>query len=250
MPSPRFARAAWLAAALTWGPAPAAPQAEAPVGSSLILEGVVVSAVPSLSVALLRSPESRWARSVRVGESYLGMRLVEVGPTFVVLEREGERFELALKGEPASRQASKPALALGEAPSGPAPNAAQGANGQSSLPSESPARLLERDLDRAQAESRLQQELPLILAETRLTPRVNQGEVRGYRITHLPPGTLLSEVGLHPGDVLLSVDDLPVEKLSRLLGDKASYPELLSRGRIRLLVEREGETLELVTHLR
>lgn len=236
---PLTERAVCLAAALTLGPFSIAAQVESLDPPPLTLEGVIVSPVPSLSVALLRSPNARWARVVRVGESYLGMRLVEVEETSVVLERDGRRFQLALKGEPA-----EPRVALGK--DHPADEATHGSDAEPS----GGAHYVERELDRAQAEARLQRELPLILAETRMTPRVDQGEVRGYRITHLPAGTLLAEVGLSAGDVLLSVDDLPVEKLGRLMMETAGYPELLRKPSIRVLLEREGQPLEFVYHLR
>jgi len=229
-------RAVCLGAALSLVSFSAGGQVESP-DPSLTLEGVVVSPVPSLSVALLRSPSGRWARAVRVGESYLGMRLVEVSETSVVLEKEGRRLQLALKGEPPGVTA--PQVRVAEQGGGSAEEA-----DSSGAPTESP-RCVERELDRAQAEARLQRELPVLLAETRITPRVNQGEVRGYRITNLPAGTLLAEVGLSAGDVLLSVDDLPIEKLA-----SSSYPELLGKPSIRVLLEREGERLELVYHFR
>jgi type II secretory pathway component PulC len=104
-----------------------------------------------------------------------------------------------------------------------------------------------REMERVRTEERLERELPVILGETRVTPRVEQGELRGLRITHLPGGTLLSEFGLRVGDVLMSVNEQPVESLGALNG---LYADLLKEREIRIVIEREGRIVELATELR
>jgi type II secretory pathway component PulC len=75
-----------------------------------------------------------------------------------------------------------------------------------------------------------------------LTPRVEDGEVRGLRVARLPDGTLLSETGLLPGDILVSINGEPlvgVEALWDLIG------RLVDQDEIRIVVRRRGEVLKL-----
>jgi type II secretory pathway component PulC len=98
------------------------------------------------------------------------------------------------------------------------------------------------ELERSAADARLEKEMPVILAETELVPCVEEGEVQGLEIARLPGGTILSDAGLLPGDVLLSINELPMDGFSALIG---LYPRLRSEDEIRVVVERGGQILKL-----
>jgi type II secretory pathway component PulC len=71
---------------------------------------------------------------------------------------------------------------------------------------------------------------------------VEDGEVRGLSVSRLPDGTLLSESGLLPGDILVSINGQPlvgVEALWELI------PKLVDQEEIRIVVRRRGEMLKL-----
>jgi hypothetical protein len=67
-------------------------------GITLILEGVIITSDPGASVALVRRPDARRARSVRVGETIYGMVLVEVSQEAAVFERDGKTRLVYLDG--------------------------------------------------------------------------------------------------------------------------------------------------------
>ena len=93
---------------------------------------------------------------------------------------------------------------------------------------------------------RLVSEVPVLLAEAELTPRREGGQIRGIRIENLPDQTLLSEAGLMPGDILLTLNEVEVDSLSQLI---ALYARLGSEGEIRLELLRGGERLSLACDL-
>jgi type II secretory pathway component PulC len=84
--------------------------------------------------------------------------------------------------------------------------------------------------------------MPVILRETNLTPRVEDGEIRGLSVSRLPDGTLLSECGLLPGDVLVSINGEPLVGVEALFGLIA---RLADQEEIRVVVRRRGEVLKL-----
>jgi general secretion pathway protein C len=187
--------------------------------------GIVLSRRHEACVAILRS-EGR-QRVVALGESAFGGRVVGIVPGRVTLDFGGQRVDVRLAGVAAS------------VPAAPAPAVADGA----AEDPETPARTMER----REMERRLGQEVPRILAETTLVPVTESGQVAGFTLTRLPEGTLLSDAGLRPGDVLTSINDTPIDSLGTLIG---LWPRLQSESDIRAVVVRNGRPVALTVHLR
>jgi type II secretion system protein C len=194
--------------------------AAAPQQPELVLDGVIVAENPFDSVALVRRSGAGRAHILRLGQELEGYVLVEVAREFVRLSGRGGTLRLALAR---ARPAAEPRL--GEARK-------EGAESQ----------WVRREFSREVARERIQKEIPVILSETELTERVEGGEVKGLSVTRLPDGTLLSESGLLPGDLLVSINGQPlvgVQALWELL------PRLVDEEEIRLVVRRRGEVLKL-----
>ncbi len=206
-----------LIGVLLWA-ALAAPPAQA---GGLVLDGVIVAANPADSVALVRKagPGGR-ARILRVGQEIQGYVLLEVA--------KGEARFRGLEGELLLRLSGAPVAAKR------AEDVPSKAGGESEW--------IRRAFPREASRARLEKEMPVILNETDLTPRVEDGEVRGLSVARLPDGTLLAETGLLPGDLLVSINGEPlvgVEALWDLL------PRLVDQEEIRIVVRRRGEVLKL-----
>jgi len=187
--------------------------------------GIVLSRRHEACVAILRS-EGR-QRVVALGESAFGGRVTGIVPGRVTLDFGGQRVDVRLAGVAAS------------VPAAPPPAVADGA----AEDPETPARTMER----REMERRLGQEVPRILAETTLVPVTESGQVAGFTLTRLPEGTLLSDAGLRPGDVLTSINDTPIDSLATLIG---LWPRLQSESDIRAVVVRNGRPVALTVHLR
>ena len=189
-------------------------------GPELVLDGVIVAENPADSVALVRRAEAGRAQVLRVGQELHGYVLLEVAKGFVRFSGEHGELRLFLVGAGVSS----------------APSEKESSNdGRDS-------EWVRRAFPRAVARERLSKEIPVILSETDLTPRVEDGEVRGLSVARLPDGTLLSESGLLPGDILVSINGEPlvgVEALWELIA------RLVDEEEIRVVVRRRGETLKL-----
>jgi type II secretory pathway component PulC len=168
--------------------------------------------------------------------------LVEVSEEAAVFERDGKpRLVYLDGGAPTMSPRLAEKMDLSGNPTGEGEDAK--APGDSS---NEPEAWLNREIGRRVTEERLTKEMPVILAETGLTPRANEDDSQGLQITHLPDGTFLSEIGLLPGDVLLSVNDVPLTSMSALTG---LLPQLRSESEIRVLLERRGQILGLAYHI-
>jgi type II secretion system protein C len=194
----------------------ATPQAR----SELVLDGVIVARNPADSVALVRRAGGGRAQILRLGQEVQGYVLVAIARGTVSLRGPEGDLDLKVAGAPA-------AAARNEAE-----------REKASPDSEWIRRAFPREVARA----RLEKEIPVILSETDLTPRVEDGEIRGLSVARLPDGTLLSETGLLPGDILVSINGEPLVGIDALWDLIA---RLVDQDEIRIVVRRRGEVLKL-----
>ena len=196
----------------------APPASEKP--PELVLDGVIVAENPADSVALVRRAEADRAQILRVGQELQGYVLLEVAKGSVRLQGRDSEMRLFLAGASLPAEPAEPDIPKG--------------HGESEW--------IRRAFPREVARARLEKEIPVILSETDLTPRVEDGEIRGLSVARLPDGTLLSESGLLPGDLLVSINGEPlvgVERLWELIA------RLVDQDEIRIVVRRRGEVLKL-----
>jgi len=188
--------------------------------------GIIVGRRADACVAILRAGGRE--RVVGIGEPAFGGRVTAIVPGRVSLDFGGERVEVRLAGAaPVTPPPLPPPAAASTPPEDP----------------ETPARSMER----REMERRLSQEVPRILAETTLVPATDAGQIAGFTLTRLPEGTLLTDAGLRPGDVLTSVNDVPIDSLATLIG---LWPRLQTERDIRAVVLRNGQPVALTVHLR
>jgi hypothetical protein len=69
----------------------------------------------------------------------------------------------------------------------------------------------------------------------------------GFRITHIDEGSLLEEIGILPGDILISVNGRPVRGPA---DGRRLYGELKHQSRFWVVVDRKGETVNLYYKVR
>jgi len=187
--------------------------------------GLIVSRRPEACVAILRSGGRE--RVAGVGETAFGGRVIAIVPGRVSLDFGGEPVDVRLAGVAAAPPPSAPSAAASGPPEDPT----------------TPA----RSMDRREMERRLGQEVPRILAETTLVPVTDGGQVAGFTLTRLPEGTLLSDAGLRAGDVITSINGVPIDSLATLIG---LWPRLQSESDLRAVVLRNGQPVALTVHLR
>ncbi|HXK08086.1 MAG TPA: hypothetical protein VMT70_00435 [Vicinamibacteria bacterium] len=207
------------------------PEAPAVAPRDLAVAGVVVGRTPERSSAVLTSGGR--TRTVAVGESAFGGRLVAVSTAAVTLDFGGQRLELRLPTAVAAAAPPRPASA-----------------GRSTLPPGTPPEDPEtpaREMNRAEVQRRLGGEIPRILAETAVAPVTRDGRVVGLQVTRMPEGSLLSDAGLRTGDVLTRINDTDIDGMATLVG---LWPRLQSATELRAVVVRNGQPVSLLVSLR
>jgi general secretion pathway protein C len=231
--SPSRVAAALAIAGLVLGPAsagavPAEASGMTQAEADLVLEGVIVATSPSDSVALVRRAGAPRARVLRIGQEMEGYLLVDVTTSSARFQGGEGGLELFLTG--------------GRGEPGPPTASAKPDRASKSVSPSVEDGWIRRTIPRASAKERLSKEIPVILKETDVAPRVEDGEVTGLRVSRLPDGTLLAESGLLPGDVLISINGEPLRQVGSLW---ELLSRLLDKDEIRVVVRRKGEVLKL-----
>jgi type II secretion system protein C len=231
MPAASLALALPLALALAQASAPRAGEAApaaAPAAAAVEAVGVVRSAAPGRSVAILASEGK--TRVVAVGESAFGVTLLAIGDGTVTLDAGGQSVVKRLTSGSAA------AASVG-APVRPAPAAA---------PREDPE-TPGREMDRSAVQARLGTEMNRILAETAMVPVTEDGRVSGIQLTRIAEGSLLTDAGLRAGDIVKRINDTDIDGMATLIG---LWPRLQNATELRATVMRNGQPVSLVLTLR
>lgn len=186
------------------------------VGPEVTLSGVVLARSGRHAATLVS--EGR-PRSVVAGDRAFGCEVTSIRPDSVELVCGGESRTLRL--------AAGAALPRGEAPT---PAAAV---------DQTP---FDVTMTRADLEARLDREMSRLMTETTLVPVTSRGQVSGFTLSRIPPGTILETLGLQAGDVLVSVNETPIDSFTTLVG---LWPKLQSTGAVRAQILRNGRPVDI-----
>jgi len=190
---------------------------------SVRVSGIVASPEPGYSAAIFESDQRR--RVAGVGEVVFGGRVTSIEPDRVTVDFGSGEVELRLEGSVVA---------------GPrAPDAARVAGQENGAPAAA-------HMERAEVDRRLKVEMSRILSETQLRAIRESGAVRGLAVVRLPTGTLLTEVGLEPGDVITEINGVVLDSMATLIG---LWPRLQGATELRATVLRDGRELPLTVTL-
>jgi len=85
------------------------------------------------------------------------------------------------------------------------------------------------------------------MTDARLTPSMKDGKVEGFRVTEVRSGGIFSLVGLKNSDVLLRINDFPIDSPEKAI---QSLSVLKGQSRIKLDLLRDGRPASLTYDIR
>lgn len=85
------------------------------------------------------------------------------------------------------------------------------------------------------------------MTDARLTPSMKEGKVEGFRVTEVRAGGIFSLVGLRNSDVLLRINDFPIDSPEKAI---QSLSVLKGQSRIKLDLLRDGRPASLTYDIR
>jgi general secretion pathway protein C len=202
----------------------AAKGAPATSQGDLVLLGTALGS-PRETFALVQKPSTKEERVFRLGD-----RVFDLGPLVVVtkdtaeIQVGGERVKLMTPTAPGG---GKPAETL---MGNPPPGSLATQVGAGSYVIEQ--RALNAALDN----------IGQAMTDARLLPSMKDGKVEGFRISEVKPAGVFGMVGIKNGDVLLRINDLPIDSPDKAI---QSFVSLKGQSRIKLDLIRDGQPTTL-----
>jgi len=80
------------------------------------------------------------------------------------------------------------------------------------------------------------------MTDARLLPSIKDGKVEGFRVSEVKPTGIFATVGVKNGDVLLSINDFPIDSPDKAI---QSFVSLKGQSRIKLDLIRDGQPATL-----
>lgn len=188
----------------------------ASIGPEVTLSGIVLARSGRHAATLVS--EGR-VRPVVAGDRAFGCEVAAILKDRVDIVCSGERRSLTLS--------AAPTRSVAVAPSEPAAASAPPAD---------------VTLTRAELEARLDREMSRLMTETTLIPVTSRGQVSGFTLSRIPAGTILETLGLKAGDVLVSVNETPIDSFTTLVG---LWPRLQTSGSVRAQIMRDGRPVDI-----
>lgn len=102
-------------------------------------------------------------------------------------------------------------------------------------------------MSRVDLEARLDREMSRLMTETTIVPVTSGGQIAGFTLSRVPEGTILETLGLKAGDVLVSVNDTPVDSFATLVG---LWPKLQTSGSVMARIMRGGRPMDISVSIR
>ena len=217
---------------------------------SLILRGTVSQSDPRQGIAVISDP-ANGERAFRVGEDVVaGARLDGVYPDHVVIAHGGTTEVLKLPRDlnlapgdivrptPATAS-SRDAISNATGPAAPSARPA-------SMPASGVAGNAGTAKDWQQTVARLRQNPAELMRRVQVVPVLNDGKLAGVRLAG-PDAALISQIGLQPGDVVTSVNGMPVDSFAR---GQQIISSLENSSSVRVTVLRNGTPTEVTVGLK
>ena len=191
------------------------------LGPEVTLRGIVLAKSGRHAATLVQDGRSR---PVVAGDRAFGCEVSAISGDHVDLICSGERRTLRLSAAGTNSQAP-----MAMAPPVPAAPAS------------------DLTLTRAELQARLDSEMSRLMTETTLVPVTTRGQVAGFTISRVPEGTILETLGIKAGDVLVSVNDTPIDSFTTLVG---LWPRLQGSGSVRAQLMRDGRPMDISVSIR
>ena len=163
----------------------------------LFLNGIIVSEEEFSSVALLMDNRTGENLILKIGETIENFKLVQILENRIIFQRDNDTFQLYL----GRSGMFKPIQKEGIRPTSDLEIQAEKAARQTTEET-----VISKEFFRSNLEKRILAEWKIILDQTEFSPHTVGGETKGLKLTKIPEGSLLSEIGLQRDDIILRLN--------------------------------------------
>jgi len=213
----------------------------------LILRGTVAQADPKAGFAVIADGPNG-ERTFRVGEDVVaGVKLGAVYADRIVLLRGAaeETLKLPRDSNLAPADVVRPTPATVSSRNGT--NARADASRAGAEAASAPApQTVKAPTDWQQQVERLRQNPDELMKRVQIVPVLDGGKLTGVRVSAGADAALINQIGLRPGDIVTSVNGMPVDSLSR---GQDIMSSLKNSSSVRVTVVRDGKPTDVTVGL-
>lgn len=209
---------------------------------SLILRGTLAENDPKAGMAVI-SDAGKDERAFRVGEEVTpGARLAGVYADHVVLSHEGVEESLVLTRD----HNLAPADIVKPTPVTVSSRDAASAISGGAAPASATASAVKAPSDWQQTVARLRQNPDELAKRVQIVPVLDNGKLSGVRLSAGTDAALINQIGLRPGDIVTSVNGLPIDSIAR---GQEIMSSLRTAASVRVTVLRDGKSADVTVGL-
>lgn len=200
--------------------------------SHLVLNGTIVSEDGHSSVAILRDDRNRENIILSIGDTISNFELVRVFENRIVLQKNNETFQLFLGRSGIIKTVKKEALI----PYKEKVNEIKIETLETKKDS-----VVKKEYLRSYVVKRILDEWKMILQQIVFIPNIVDGRTKGFKMTKIPEGSFLSEMGIKSNDIILKLNN---EELVDIFYLSTLIDKYKNDDRVEMTIERSGELVQ------
>ncbi len=198
----------------------------------LSLCGVMVSEGISSSLAVIKEERNGKILILKIGESIHGFRVLQILTDRVLLIKENQTYQLFLTRDKLTDTEQEKYSGF--------PKQNSGNSMENSIhEQDSSLHSIRKEYIRSEVEKRIAAEWQLIAKETKFIPNRVNNKISGFKVTRLPGGSILSEIGIHKNDIIKAVNGIELNDTLTLL---SLFDRFRNDSQIEISLERKGKT--------
>ena len=199
-----------------------------PTTLNVILKGTAVLEPEQDSLAVIYDKGTQKEQLYHIGDSLYDASVETISADRIILKRNGALETLTIIREE-----------QGESSGRPAPKSLK--PGSSSMVERKDSQ--NYVLDREQV-SEMITNINQFMTQLRVRPHFSDGKPVGYLVSDIKPGSLIEQIGLQNGDIIKSVNGMPITKPDQAF---AAYQQLMDESQVTLELQR-GRGTQVITY--
>ncbi|MCJ7579173.1 MAG: hypothetical protein MUP98_01400 [Candidatus Aminicenantes bacterium] len=199
--------------------------------SHLVLNGTIVSDDGHSSVALLRDDRNRQNIILSIGDTISHFKLVRILGNRIDFQSNKKTFQLFL-GRSGFIQADEEEVLL--------PDKENVIETITKTPEAKKDSVIKKEYLRSYIVKRILDDWKMILQQIVFSPHIVEGRTKGFKLTKIPEGSFLSEMGIKSDDIILKLNN---EELVDISSFSTLIDKYKSDDRVEMTIERSGESV-------
>ncbi|MFC2168209.1 hypothetical protein ACFLRW_04420 [Acidobacteriota bacterium] len=173
-----------------------------------------------------------------IGDTVYNFELVRIYENRIVFQENKKTYQLFLGRAGPVKLVKKDVLM---------PNRENVKETKPDVPETNKNSVIKKEFNRSYVVKKILDEWKMIMEQMVVFPNIIDGRTKGFKITKIPTGSFLSEMGINNNDIILKLDNEELADISDLLTLINKYQK---KNRVEMTLERSGEFIQYLYFLK